>query len=144
MEPQEFINRLERERIVSAVKAAEQRTSGEVRVFITQKPVTTPVIDAQKHFLAAGMDKTRDRNAVLIFVAPRTRQFAVVGDEAVHARCGDEFWVNLSNEMTAEFSKGNFTEAIVRGVERAGELLGKNFPRQSDDTNELSDEVLGD
>ncbi len=144
MDAHEFINRLERERIVAAIKEAEKQTSGELRVLITQKPVETPVIEAQKHFLAAGMDKTKERNAVLIFVAPVSKRFAVVGDLGVHTHCGDEFWVNLSNEMTSEFSKGKFTEAIVRGIQKAGGLLARHFPRTPDDKNELPDEILGD
>ncbi len=144
MNAHEFTNRLERERIVASIKQAEKQTSGELRVFITQKPVETPVMEAQRHFLAAGMDKTKERNGVLIFVAPASKRFAVIGDLAVHTHCGDEFWLNLTSEMTSEFSKGNFTEAIVRGIQKAGELLAKHFPRQPDDKNELPDEILGD
>jgi uncharacterized membrane protein len=90
------------------------------------------------------MHQTKHRNAVLIFVAPRSRTFAAIGDEAVHARCGDDFWRELADAMTAYFKRGDFTEGLVHGISRAGELLAAHFPREPDDRNELPDEVIED
>jgi uncharacterized membrane protein len=91
-----------------------------------------------------GMEKTRERNGVLIFVAPRAHKFAVVGDVSVHARCGEEFWKQLTREMGGHFGKSEFTSGIVHGVRKAGELLAQHFPRRPDDTNELPDDVEAD
>ena len=78
------------------------------------------------------MDQSPARNGVLIFVAPRSHKFAVIGDAAVHAKCGDEFWRKLADTMTGYFRKSEFTPGIIHGVQKAGELLAEHFPRLRD------------
>jgi uncharacterized membrane protein len=90
------------------------------------------------------MDKTREHNGVLLFVAPRTQKFAVIGDAGVHAKCGEGFWQELAKAMTDHFRKSEFTPGIILGVRKAGELLAEHFPRRRDDRNELSDQVAHD
>ncbi|HWW00991.1 MAG TPA: TPM domain-containing protein [Candidatus Acidoferrum sp.] len=139
-----FLKQLRHDDIVAAIREAEKKTSGEIRVFITRKQVTDPVEAAQAHFVQMGMEKTRERNAVLIFVAPRSRRFAVVGDVAVHTRCGESFWKELAAEMSGHFAKSEFTSGIIHGVQKAGELLARHFPHRPDDANELPDDVAHD
>ncbi|MBP9903495.1 MAG: TPM domain-containing protein [Verrucomicrobia bacterium] len=141
MSAQKFIEQLRENEIVAAIRAAERETSGELRVFISRESVSDPVVAAQKEFTRLGMEKTRERNAVLIYLAPGRRKFAVIGDCGVHARCGDAFWVELARSMTAHFRAAEFTEGIVQGILRAGELLAEHFPRRPDDANELPDRV---
>ena len=142
MNAPKFIKQLRENEIVAAIRAAERMTSGELRVFISQQSITDPVVAAQQEFTRLGMENTRDRNAVLIYLAPGPRRFAVIGDTGVHARCGDAFWQELTRSMTAHFRAAEFTEGIVQGVKRAGELLAKHFPRRPDDNNELPDRVI--
>ena len=144
MKPRVFIDQLRHEEIVAAIREAEQKTSGEIRVFITRKPVVDPLVEAQAHFLEMGMDHTREHNGVLIFVAPRSHKFAVIGDTAVHGKCGETFWNELASEMSKYFRDSHFTRGIIHGVRKAGELLAQHFPHRPDDRNELSDEVEHD
>jgi uncharacterized membrane protein len=140
MKTPRFIKHLREAEIVEAIRAAERKTSGEVRVFISDKEdVADPVSAAQEEFTRLGMTQTRDHNAVLIYLAPGPRKFAVIGDRGVHARCGDAFWQELARTMTARFHASEFTEGIVQGIKRAGELLAEHFPRRPDDDNELPD-----
>ena len=69
------------------------------------------------------MEKTSERNGVLIFVIPRAQKFAVIGDEGIHAKCGDEFWDRLVNAMRDHFVRSNFTDALVEAIEEAGKAL---------------------
>ncbi len=144
MKARDFLDQIRPDEIVTEIRAAEKKTSGEIRVFVSRKPVEYPVATAQAHFLELGMQKTRDRNAVLIFIAPRTHKFAVIGDTAVHALCGDQFWHELTAEMSGHFAKSEFQSGVLHGIRKAGELLARHFPRKPDDTNELSDEVAHD
>ena len=144
MNAAKFLKQLRHDDIVAAIREAEKRTSGEVRVFISRKRVANPVEAAQAHFVQMGMERTRERNGVLIFVAPRARRFAVVGDVGVHERCGESFWKELAAEMSGHFAKSEFTDGIIHGVRKAGELLAHHFPRQPDDVNELPDDVAHD
>ena len=145
MKTPEFIQQLREPEIVAAIRAAELRTSGELRVFVShKKEVADPVAAAQEEFTRLGMTQTRERNGVLIFLSPGSRQFAVIGDSGVHARCGEAFWQELARTMTDHFRKSEFTEGIVQGVKRAGDLLAEHFPRRPDDKNELPDRVEHD
>jgi uncharacterized membrane protein len=88
------------------------------------------------------MHKTRDRNAVLIFVAPRVHKFAVVGDNAIHEKCGDEFWQCVVERMRMHFQNEMFSDALVEAVKEVGSVLATHFPRTAKDTNELPDDII--
>ena len=130
MHPKHFSKHVRHDEIIAAIRAAEQKTSGQIRVSISPKHIDDPVTAAQIEFMRLGMNESRERNGVLIFVAPRSHKFAVIGDEAVHAQCGDEFWRKLVDTMSGYFRKSEFTPGIIHGVQKAGELLAKHFPRQ--------------
>ena len=144
MKAPQFIQQLHEFEIVAAIRAAELKTSGQLRVFISRKEVADPVVAAQEEFIRLGMTKTRNRNAVLIYLAPISQKFAVIGDQGVHDRCGDVFWQELAQAMTARFRAAEFTAGIVQGITRAGELLAEHFPRRPDDSNELPNRVEHD
>jgi|SRR6185295_18529716 len=141
MRTRDFVERLEHDRIVRAIRAAELKTSGEIRIFIQRGAVEDPIQSARTQFERLGMTATRERNAVLIFVAPRTQKFAVIGDTGIHERGGDEFWQRLVEKMRTYFKAQNFTDAVVHAIDETGNLLAQHFPRQPDDRNELPDTV---
>jgi uncharacterized membrane protein len=128
-------------RVVAAIGAAEQRTSGEIRVLVSAEPAEDPIAAARKQFERLGMTRTAARNGVLIFVAPPSHTFAVIGDTGIHEKCGDAFWGELAAAMTEHFKRGDFTDGLVLGIHRAGELLAQHFPRRPDDRNELPDQI---
>ena len=130
MHPKHFSKHVRHDEIIAAIRAAEQKTSGQIRVSISPKHIDDPVAAAQIEFMRLEMNASRERNGVLIFVAPRSHKFAVIGDEAVHAKCGDEFWRKLVDAMTGYFRKSEFTPGIIHGVQKAGELLAEHFPRR--------------
>jgi uncharacterized membrane protein len=143
MRTKQFLNKLEHERIVSAIRDAESKTSGEIRVYIQRGKLNTdPLISAQRKFHRLRMHKTSERNAVLIFIAPRAHKFAVVGDQAIHEKCGEKFWQQVVDRMREHFQKEKFSRAIVEGIEEVGKLLGTHFPRTAIPSNELPDEIV--
>jgi uncharacterized membrane protein len=133
--------KIEHDRVSAAIAAAELRTSGEIRVLVARDAAADPVAAAQAHFKRLGMTETKERNGVLIFVAPRSRTFAIVGDTGIHEKCGDAFWRLVAAEMSAHFKRGEFTEGLVHGIAHAGKLLAENFPRRPDDQNELPNKI---
>jgi uncharacterized membrane protein len=125
--------KIDHDRVIAAIQAAEVGTSGEIRVTIARHKVEDPVVAAQAYFNKMGMADSPHRNGILIFVAPRSRKFAVIGDSAVHEKCGDAFWSSLAEAMGGYFRRGDFTAGLVHGIERAGELLAGTFPRAKGD-----------
>ncbi len=142
MKTHHFLKQLEHDRIVSAIADTGEKTSGEIRVLISHRKVDDPVAAAGKAFQRLGLQNTRQRNAVLIFVAPRSHRFAVIGDQAVHEKCGASFWTELTAAMSGYFKQGQFTEGLLHGIARASERLATHFPRDPDEKNKLSDTVI--
>lgn len=141
MRTKEFIENLDHPRIVRAIASAEAKTSGEIRVFVQRGEIADPVAAARAQFEKLGMTRTRERNGILIFVAPRAQKFAVIGDEGVHTKCGDVFWQQLIETMQGHFKGENFTDAVIEAIGQTGELLAQHFPRAPNDPNELPDAV---
>ena len=130
-----MLPKITHDRVVSAIVAAEAKTSGEIRVLVARHKVIDAVASAQAYFNKLGMAKSPHKNGVLILVAPRSRRFAVIGDSGVHEKCGDAFWTSLTEAMGGHFKRGEFTEGIVHGIDRAGDLLAKTFPRMAGDAS---------
>jgi uncharacterized membrane protein len=146
MDPQELIERLDDARITEAIGEAESRSRGEIRVHVTTEPVGDPKGAAAEVFTRLGMARTAERNGILIYVSPRAQTFAIVGDEGVHRLCGETFWKDVAAAMEEDFRAGRFTDGLVRGIARAGDVLARFFPRVAgqDDVDELSNEVSRD
>ena len=143
MRTRDFLDKLDHDRIVGAIKAAEAKTSGQIRVYVQRGELDGDALDyAQKQFQKLGMQETKERNGVLIFVAPRARKFAVIGDEGVHRECGDEFWRRLVERMRVHFLNEEFTDALFEAIQETGELLARHFPKTGAATNELPDEIV--
>jgi len=143
MRTKEFLSKLEHDRIVNAIREAESKTSGEIRIYIQRgKFDLDPLVAAQKKFHRLGMHKTHDRNAVLIFVAPRAHKFAVIGDKAIHEKCGEQFWQRIVDHMREHFQNERFSDAIVHAIDEAGRALAMHFPRTSTSSNQLPDNIV--
>lgn len=130
--------------IVAAVQKAEQRTSGEVRVFIESRCKFINALDrAVEIFQQLKMDQTKERNAVIVYVATKDRQVAVFGDEGIHQKVGEAFWQAEVTKMISLFSNENISAGISQCVIEIGEVLHQHFPYNKDiDKNELPDDIV--
>lgn len=143
MKPDAFVKALDDERIVSAIREAEARSRGEIRVHVAEQETTDPRTEAALVFERLGIADTAERNGVLLFVAPASQSIAVLGDQGAHERCGEAFWTAVVESVRGEFRAGRFTEGIVAGIRAVGDELARHFPRLpgESDTNELPDGV---
>ena len=146
MKAHQFFDALAEQRIVDAVAAAEERTSGEIRVFVAHRksPGKDVRARARTEFERLRIGDTALRNGVLFYIVPREQTFAVIGDDEIHAKCGQEFWDETAAVMEKLFREGKFTEGLLAGLERAGDIMARHFPRKDDDRNELPDAVVRD
>jgi uncharacterized membrane protein len=136
-----FFSEFDAERIVAAIAAAEARSSAELRVHVTRHVPKDLDLRALRRFHLLGMGKTAEHNGILIYIAPKARQFRILGDTAIHAKCGDEFWKGIASVMEHHFRKDQFTEGVVVGVGLLGEALAKHFPRSEADEDELPNTI---
>jgi len=87
------------------------------------------------------MHKTKLRNGVLFYLAIKDHKFAILGDGGINAVIPDDFWDNIKKMMQHKFKEGEFTVGLSSGIKMAGEQLKAHFPYQSDDINELDDDI---
>jgi len=132
MRTKEFLSKVEHDKIVQAIRDAESKTSGRIRVFIQRgKLEGDPLVAAQKRFQRLGLHKNAQHTDVLIFVAPRAHKFAIVGDEAIHQKCGEQLWQRLVDNMREHFRKENFTYALIEAIQEIGSTLAVHFPKET-------------
>ncbi|MDI1234880.1 MAG: TPM domain-containing protein [bacterium] len=136
-----FFSKKEEKLIVDAIRAAELGTSGEIRVHFSKSIDNDVMTDAQAIFTKLKMHETERRNGVLIYIVPSKKQFAILGDTGFHQIAGDDFWNTVKTLMLGYFKEGLFAIGIVKGIEEVGRILKPHFPRESNDINELNDEI---
>ncbi|MDB5228228.1 MAG: hypothetical protein JWN78_2421 [Bacteroidota bacterium] len=138
----DFFSENDKDAIVKAIRKVELSTSGEIRVHVDEKCEEDVYEKAIKVFHFLKMEKTPFRNAVLIYIALKDRKFAIVGDEAIHNKVDDAFWKDISEQLRADFKKGDYGYGVNRAIETIGETLFKYFPHMEDlDTNKLPDDI---
>ncbi len=137
-----FFNAEEQRLIISAIQNAERSTSGEVRVYVESRCSYVDALDrALEIFTQMGMQATEERNAVLVYVAVKDHQLAVLGDEGIHRKVGNEYWNQEVMKMIRDFNREDYAKGIAGCVEDIGEALHQFFPYTDKDKNELSDDI---
>jgi len=136
-----YFSKTEIEKIKNEIISAEKNTSGEIRIHLDKKCSADPVEAAIKVFEKLGMTNTKDRNGVLIYLALKDKKMAIVGDTGIDEKVPDDFWESVKDTMLQDFKEGKFVEGICEAIKESGIKLSTYFPYQSDDENELSDEI---
>ena len=138
---EEFLSASEEQEIVETIRQAELNTSGEIRVHIEN----SSKVDINKRtleiFYNLKMDNTKLQNAVLIYVAVNDKQFVIYGDKGINNVVESNFWDSTKNTIEQHFKNGSFKQGLVDGIIKAGEQLKNHFPLQSNDQNELPNEI---
>ena len=138
---EDFLTAEEEKEIVDAILKAERNTSGEIRVHIEAHTRLDHYKRAQEVFHLLKMDNTKEENGVLIYLAVNDKKFVICGDKGINKIVPPNFWQTTKDAIQEHFKKGEFKDGIVAGILTAGDELQTHFPWQSNDTNELSNEI---
>ncbi len=136
-----FLSAQEEQEIVLAIRQAERNTSGEIRVHIEATTAMNHYQRALEVFHKLKMFNTKQQNAILIYVAVEDHKFVIYGDKGINEVVPENFWDTTKEVIQAYFKQGNFKQGLVEGVLKAGEELKAHFPWQTDDEDELSNEI---
>jgi len=136
-----FLSQSKEKEVVEAIQMAEENTSGEIRVHIEKETSIAPIDRAVEVFSMLKMENTKDRNGVIIYVAVKSKQFAIYGDQGINEKVADDFWNTTKDIMLHHFKNGDNKQALVEGILSVGQQLKHHFPHQDDDVNELSNEI---
>lgn len=136
-----FFTVAQQKQVTDAIAAAELNTSGEIRVHI-EATCKEDVLDrAAFLFKKLEMDKTELRNGVLFYISVEDHKLAILGDGGINAKVPKNFWHEIKDHLISKFKKGRYAEGLSEGIMMAGEQLKEQFPYQTDDVNELSNEI---
>jgi uncharacterized membrane protein len=137
-----FFSQAEGDQIVEAIRKAESRTSGEIRVHLENRcGQADPLNRANEVFHFLGMGATERRNGLLIYLAVRDHQFAVYADTGLDDVVSDSFWQEIVAKIAANFREGRFVAGLEAALQTIGDQLKAHFPREDDDINELPNAI---
>lgn len=132
----------EQDLIQKAIELAERRTSGEIRVCIEKTCSQTTLDRATEYFRKLGMDKTFQRNGVLIYLAMEDKKLAIIGDSGIHTLVPENFWQTTKETMLVFFKQSRIADGVISGIQIMGQKLQEHFPRLGDKPNELPDDIV--
>lgn len=130
------------QQLKSAIASAEDKTSGEIRLYIEEECEADVMDRAAFIFEKLKMHETELRNGVLLYVAFGHKKFAVIGDAGIHQKVGEEFWRSVKQKIVAAFKEGNYVDGLTTAIQDTGEVLSKFFPPRANDKNELPNDVV--
>lgn len=142
MKGNKFFKSDEVSKIISAIEKAETHTSGEIRVHV-ESLCTEDVLDrAAWIFKKLKMSETKERNGVLVYLAMKSKKFAIIGDVGINMKVEPDFWEQTKEKMHDFFAKSEYAQGIEYGILEAGKRLSSYFPYdEHTDTNELSNDI---
>ena len=127
--------------IVEAIKTAEDDSTGEIRIHIDSNTEGNNAEIAFEVFKRLCKDQTVEKNAVLFHVNFEQQYLTIIGDEGIHEKVHQNFWERMHDQITGEFSKGNFHDGLKNAVLETGLELKKYFPITGENPNELPNEI---
>jgi uncharacterized membrane protein len=139
----ELLTDAEKQQLVQAIRDAERLTSGEIRLYVESRcKYVNPMDRAKELFVQLGMHTTKRSNGVILYIALKDRQFAILGDRGIHEKVGTEFWVKEGELLVSYFSKNDYVGGIEACIKEIGASLCRYFPFEGDDDNELPDDIV--
>jgi uncharacterized membrane protein len=133
MKVRHFLSKLEHDRVHHAIQAAEEGTSGDIVLYISRQRLDDPLAAAHREFRKLQLDAATEKNSLLIFLAPKSQKFAVVGGTALHDKVGQAGWDELVVLLTRHFKEGRYSDGLVAAIEQAGKALKTHFPAIASD-----------
>lgn len=141
MSPSKYFTSEQKDAMVAAIQQAEKDTSGEIRIHFENHTRKAVLDRAAQVFAELKMHKTAQRNGVLVYVALEDHKLAILGDAGINAKVPADFWDEIKNSMVEKFKAGQVCEGVCEAVIAAGQQLKAFFPYQTDDVNELPDDI---
>lgn len=141
MKAEDFLTQRQEDNIVQAIVKAEKMTRGEIRVHIEEKPCKEAVERAKEVFNALKMYETKDKTGVLFYVNVGENKIAIVGDQGINQKVGEDFWMEVKDLVVERFKQGLYEKGIIQGIEKTAEKLSQFFPIEGEDKDELPNNI---
>jgi putative membrane protein len=97
---------------------------------------------AREQFHALGLDQTRGRTGILLFVSVAERYVEILADRSIDEKVPPGTWKEIVAAFTRQVREGKIADGFVGALAACGALLISHFPRAADDRNELPDVLI--
>lgn len=97
---------------------------------------------AKQVFFDHGLTETVERSGVLIFVSELEHRVQILADRGIHERVGNEVWQKHVQAVIDAIRAGRAADGLQTAIQEIGLILAAAFPPRTENTNELSNEVV--
>jgi len=97
---------------------------------------------AIRAFFEKGLYRTKGETGILIFISILEHKVWILGDRGINERIDPQFWQALAGELAGMIREDRAFNGLCTVIEKLGRVLKEHFPKEADDTNELSDKVI--
>lgn len=97
---------------------------------------------AVREFYTSRIQETKGRTGVLIFISVLEKRAVVLADQAISAKLPKDYWQGMLADLIAAKKDGKLAQGLERLILRCAEALKNDFPREADDTDELSNLLI--
>jgi uncharacterized membrane protein len=141
MKVKHFLSAVDHDRVHQAIRSAEEGASGDIILFISHRNVEDPLAAANHQFRKLRFEPATGQNSLLIFLAPQSKKFAIVGGPALHDKMGQSWWNDLVALLARHLKENRYTDGLVATIEQAGRALKTHFPAGAADPKHQRDIV---
>lgn len=94
-------------------------------------------------FVEHGIYRTRGGSGILILISLFEHRVFVLADAGINDRVPLHTWEEIVATVTKGIVEKRACDALCEAINRCGDLLAHEFPRQDDDHNELPNLIIG-
>jgi len=129
-------------KLEAKISELESMTSAEFKIIFCQHTWTGIQRKGEKLFNKYGLNKTRERNTVLLLIVEKDRELLIYGDEGINEKSSTEHWPAVRDAILDDFHRGDYYIGLSTGIGMIAENLMRHFPSDDTNNNEVSNEIL--
>ncbi|NTV05537.1 MAG: hypothetical protein HGA59_03395 [Chlorobiaceae bacterium] len=113
------------------------------RFFVTASDMKEEVEEAAIHsFYHKDINQTADHTGILIYISLFEHKVRVIADKGISAKVDKAVWQEIVNVIVLGMRAKEHAKALAAAIDRCGDILSSHFPLNSEDRNELGNEII--
>lgn len=97
---------------------------------------------AELEFHRLGIQKTKDRSGILVFVSIFEHKVIVLADEGIAQRLKPQMWEEIVENLTRSLRQNQLAQGLTQSIKSLGDLLQVHFPAGSGAHDELKNTLV--
>lgn len=128
--------------LVTLIKSTEESTSCEIKIHINDSCKGAALDKAIELIAKLGLDKTKNRTGIILYLSVKDKKFAIAGDVGIHQTLPNHSWHDLKDEAISFFKDEKYAEGLAHCLRKLSMIVTSTFPANKiDNVNEISDDI---